>query len=131
MAKIITSIAIDQDIKEHIDQNTEIKSFSDWVAKKYTKEFMNLETSTKRLERLLRQIEKEKEQIAKIKKVNKTLIDTLPPEAKLWLKNEGKNRLRKFSEEGVYKYFLNKYNLWEKINRRQFKILLEMVENAA
>lgn len=125
MAKIITSVSLESEVKTHIDNNPEIISFSHWAQNRYIDEFMKLDSKTKELGITVKKLERLKTQIKKIKEETKSLKSRLSKEALLWLRTEGKRRSLKYSEEGVYKFFINKYGLETQVNRRQFKILMD------
>lgn len=107
-----------------MDKNPEIESISQYLRRAYVRDYMTVEKRAKQLEQELKKINHIKKEIKRLKKDNETFFSKLPPEAVKWLKAEGKRRARKYTEEGVFNYFINKYALHNKLNRRQFRILL-------
>jgi hypothetical protein len=118
--KRITTIYIEEEVWRHINQNHYIKNLSEWVNSRYKKEFMDLEGETKRLDCLLREVEKCKERIRSLKKEERPM--TISREASNWIKTVGVKRAERATIEGVLKYFNNKFN--ENLSLRQFRILL-------
>lgn len=123
--KTITSISLDIELLEHIDSNPYIKNFSDWVSSKYKKEFLQIEEETDILNWHLKEINKCKERIKNIKKEKTDQI--VSQEAIDWIKSYGIERTKRTTIEGVLKFFNNKFE--ERLNLRQFKILLKEEQN--
>lgn len=119
--KKATSVLLPQDIADHIKENPYIRNLSEWVISRYTKEFMELEEETKKLDYHLKEAEKCKERIRNLKegKISKAISE----KAFIWIKEEGVKRAEKATVEGVLKFFNNHFK--ENLNLRQFKILLE------
>lgn len=124
----IISVSVDDEIKKHISKNIEIESLSQWFRETYRSEFMELSSLTKEIEHYSKIIEEKKKRIKQLKSEKKTIKTEIPKAAISWLKSDGLFRLRKYSEEGVYKFFVNKFNLHKSMNRRKFKLIVEALK---
>jgi len=117
-----TSVFVDNDIVEHVKNNSKVRNLSEWINTRYPDEFMNLVKEEEELKRL----EKETELARKrVKEMYKTIDESKLPElAQKWIEKEGIRRVESGADEGyVLKYFNNKFNMDFSI--RQFRLHLE------
>jgi len=127
MKKIITTIVLQSDVKEHIDQNTEIKSFSDWINNSYRDEFMILEKEKERVKQLQWELQLAQE---KVKTLEKEVIEkVLNIKAEEWLRTEGlrRSKMPNIDLDAVRRYFNQEFGL--ELNNKEFRLQLERVKH--
>lgn len=122
MKKIHCTFNLSEDVFEHRKKNPVINSFGDWIDKKYREEFMNLETEKEKL-RLMREALVLQENLVSELSGKEPEESLIGESAMKWLKEEGLDRIEKFSIEGVLKYFNNEFGL--DLTLRQFRIYVE------
>lgn len=117
------------DVIKHAESNPLIPSFSEWACDRYRKEFMSVESLTRKLEYYSQMADSCRSEIQNLKNQVEELSDYSNfTDVELdWIKNEGVRRVKRATFEGVYKAFVNKFNKVD-FNRRQFKLLLERFE---
>ena len=109
----------------HAESNPLIPSFAEWACDRYKKEFMELETLSKKMQAYFDMANDCKDRVKDLKKELAKGEDlSIPAHEMEWLKNEAPKRIKKATFEGVYKCYVNTYNRNE-INRRQFRLTVE------
>ena len=121
MEKVTKTFRFDKRAIAHSKTNPNITSFAEWCSEQYLKEFMSEEYFKQQIEEHKHQIDLLKKQIDFKEDENTYILNQYET---AWIKHEAPKRIAKATEEGVYKYFVNKYNRKD-ITRRQFRLLVE------
>ena len=114
------------EVIEHAEKNPLILSFAEWCCDRYRKEFMEVETLSKKMQTYFDMANDCKERVTELKKELEKGSDMtgLAQHEIAWLRTEAPRRIKKATFEGVYKSFVNTYNK-PNINRRQFRLMIE------
>lgn len=116
----------ESEVIHHAENNPLISSFAEWACDRYKKEFMTVETLSKKMQTYFDMANDCKDQLILLKQEIKdgSDINLLSPHELRWIQSEAQIRLKRGTFEGVYKFFVNTFNK-SNINRRQFKLLCD------
>jgi len=123
------TLRIEKEVIEHAEKNPLIPSFSEWISDAYKKEFMEIESISKKMQEHIDITNNCKERILKLKKDIKRGSDLkiLKPLEMQWMKEQAPGRIKRTTFEGVYKSFVNTFNRKD-INRKQFRLFVERLK---
>jgi len=129
MEKETRTYRFETEVIKHSENNPLIPSFAEWCSDRYRKEFMEVETISKKMQTYFDMGNACKEQLKKIKKETEEGADlsNLMQHELNWIKTEANKRLEKATFEGVYKFFINKFNRTD-INRKQFRLMVKRMK---
>ena len=122
--KITKTLRFEKDVIDHAQSNPFISSFPDWACKAYKKEFMDIEHLSRQAEKYRDLANQCDLKIQELKDRKPAAMSFLNSEELDWLNVEGKRRLANATFEGVYRYFVNKFDKQD-MNRSQFKKIIE------
>ena len=116
----------ESEVIKHSEKNPLITSFPEWACDQYRKEFMDIESLSKKMQNHIDIANNLKDKIQQMKKEIKKGADLriLKPTELLWIKIEAQRRIKRTSFEGVYKFFIRNFNRND-INRKQFRLLVD------
>jgi len=119
------------DVINHAEQNPMIPSFPEWACDRYRKEFMDIETLSKKMQEYIDMANDCKERIKELKEEKEKGLDLgmMKQHELAWIKQEGVRRVKSATFEGVYKAFINQFNRPD-INRKQFQLLIDRFDNS-
>lgn len=118
--KVQKTVYLEIPIAKHINDNPHIKNLNAWINERYPEEFMNVEQEIKRKEMLVKDLAECEVRIKNLQEVR----DNIPISdmAKVWLKEEGPQRITRFSFDSVLRCFNDKFDL--SLSANQFRILV-------
>ena len=124
MERLTRTFKVDKDIAKHYKENFLITSMSDWINEEYRRQFMNVEAKTTELKEITKRRNELLREMKALKKSMKgtEILKIINKDQLIWIKKVGVLRVKKTTEEGVYRYFCNEFK--STINRKQFGILL-------
>ena len=114
------------EVIKHAEENPLIPSFAEWACDRYKKEFMEVETLSRKMQTHFDMANDCKDRIAVMKKeiAKGSDLNNLKPQELAWIKTEAQRRIKRATFEGVYKCFVNTFNR-EDINRKQFRLMVD------
>lgn len=121
--KTTKTYRFDKEVINHAETNPCIGSFAEWASQRYREEFLTkdyLEEEKQRLEARLRDVEARLGALPHVEGL-------LASHEERWLRAEGVRRARRYTFEGVYSYFVNRFDRQD-LSRRQFRLLLDKVK---
>jgi len=123
MKKIMTTITIDYDVKQHIEQNRELKSLSDYVNTTYRDEFMILEKEKERVKQLQWDLQLALERVRQLEKEQSQTI--LSQKAIDWLRTEGlrRSKMADVDLDAIRRFFNTEYHV--NLTYKEFKLQLD------
>ena len=125
--KITKAVSIEREIIKHIEKNHLITNFSEWICNTYRKEFMEIETLSKKMQEYTDKVNQCIEEIRKLKKEATKKVAILKPIEIKWIREEAQRRIKRTTFEGVYKFFIRHFNRKD-INRKQFRLFVERLK---
>jgi len=115
----------ESEVINHAEENPLIPSFPEWACDRYKKEFMEVETLSKKMKTYLQMGNDCKQRLIELKKELAKGVDlNLPQHELTWLKNDAPKRIKKTTFEGVYRLYINTYKR-QGTNRKQFRLIIE------
>ena len=113
------------EVINHAEKNPLIPSFAEWACDRYKKEFMELESLSKKMQTYFDMGNDCKERVKDLKKeLDKGTDLNLPQHELEWLRTVAPKRIKTATFEGVYKCYINTYHRHE-VNRKQFRLMIE------
>lgn len=123
--KVVKTFSFDEDVIEHSKGNVLISSFSEWCSERYREEFMNVESLSYKFESLNKQLDFVRSSLKKLKEEEKDSLGVLFSDVELsWIRDVGVDRISRTTFEGVYKFFVSKFNRVD-VGRRQFRVVVD------
>lgn len=126
MKRTITSLGLDKEVKDHIDQNTQLKSFADWVNNTYRDEFMILEKEKERVKSLEWDLQLARQRVTVLEKV--VFESVLSIKAEEWLRTEGLKRSKKpgVDLDAIRRFFNEEFAL--NLTNKDFRLQIDRLE---
>lgn len=125
--KVMTSLSLEKDVKDHIDHNVQLNSFAEWVNNTYRDEFMILEKEKEHVKALEWELQLANERVRTLEKtVNERVLSI---KAEEWLRTEGlrRSKINGVDLDAVRRYFNTEFSL--QLGMKELRLHLDRIKN--